>query len=87
MKSAADKAVDKAAADKAAAELLPAPSPGELHKAAEAGELEAVCGLLDRGAAVDAKDQVSGIPCVCTGQAGCTLKGGWREALFEEDAA
>ena len=58
-----------------------------LHKAAYGGNKDVAALLLDRGAAVDAKSEVSGIPCVCTGQAGCTFKGGWREALFEADAA
>jgi len=58
-----------------------------LHEAARSGYKNLVALLLDRGAAVDAKSDVSGILCVCTGQAGCTLKGGWREALLEADAA
>jgi len=58
-----------------------------LHEAARSGKKYVAALLLDRGAAVDAKSDVSGIPCVCTGQAGCTFKGGWREALFEADAA
>ena len=37
-----------------------------LHKAAYEGEKDVAALLLDRGAAVDAKEQVSGIPCVCT---------------------
>ena len=58
-----------------------------LHEAACRGEKDVAALLLDRGAAVDATDDVSGIPCVCTGQAGCALKGGWLAALFEADAA
>ena len=58
-----------------------------LHWAAVKGHKDVGALLLDRGAAVDAKDNVSSIPCVCAGQAGCTFKGGWREALFEADAA
>ena len=58
-----------------------------LHWAAVKGHKDVAALLLDRGAAVDAKTNVSGIPCVCTGQAGCTFKGGRRAALFEADAA
>jgi len=58
-----------------------------LHEAARSGKKDVAALLLDCGAAVDAKDNVSGILCVCTGQAGCTFKGGWREALFEAEAA
>jgi len=53
-----------------------------LHKAAYGGKKDVAALLLDRGAAVDAKSEVSGILCVCTGQAGCTLKGEWWAALF-----
>jgi len=58
-----------------------------LHEAARFGKKDVAALLLDRGAAVDAKDQVSGILCVCTGQAGCTFKGEWWAALSEADAA